>query len=107
MPIDQNYITENSFPGGGCQTGSFFVELPSGFCERIPDATDIEDARRRALERHAGRRSEKVDSVNRNTKYRCTGCNRTCTDASPDDARYRYIVKCSECGNEDTDFPAL
>lgn len=104
MPIDVNYVRTHTFPGGGYQTGEFFIELPSGYCERIPDATDLEDAHRRALERHEGRATELPDGVNRETKYRCPSCEEVCTDASPDKPEYRYLVTCSECGYVDTCF---
>lgn len=36
--------------GGGCQSGQWFLKRPSGYCVRIPDATDRADAIKRARE---------------------------------------------------------
>jgi len=70
-PITHQYIADHTFPGGGYQTGMFFIELPSGFCARIPDAESMADAIVRAIARHA---ADVVGRTREEIKLTCMDC---------------------------------
>jgi hypothetical protein len=53
--IDTQYIEENTFSSSDAMV-YFAIELPSGFCERIPHATSLKHARQLATKRHIGRK---------------------------------------------------